>query len=106
MARAEFSKKTKLAAFERAKGQCEDCAKKLRPGDIEYDHIIEDYFDGGNDLDNCSVKCKSCHVKKTKDNAKVIAKSRRLRAQTAGIKKRGGFRGWRKLDGTLVWNKE
>jgi len=103
MARLEFSKTTKRAAWDRAAGHCENCTKPSRPGDVEYDHIIEDYFDGGNGLDNCRVLCKSCHSGKTKKNAPVIAKSRRLRDKNAGIKKRSSFRGWRKFNGDIVW---
>ena len=41
--RQEFSRKIKAEAFARAKGKCENCGVKIRPGNgPEYDHIIPD----------------------------------------------------------------
>ena len=37
MPRSEFSPKVKVAAFERAKGRCENCRARLG-GVVEYDH--------------------------------------------------------------------
>ena len=109
--RQEFSKKTKLAAFARAKGHCEECGRKLITGDIEYDHVIPCTFGGTNSLSNCRVLCRSlCHKGKSAADAPRIAKSNRVRAKhLGGATKSGrpfpGGRGskWkRKMDGTVV----
>lgn len=112
MSRKEFSAKTKLAAWERAGHHCEECLVLIRPGNgPEYDHIIEDYYDGGNSLDNCKVLCIGCHKAKTKQRAPVLAKSRRLLKKQAGItrnkKKIGnrGFTSWRNFAGEIVTKK-
>lgn len=103
--RQEFSKKTKMAAWQRCKGHCEECGKKIRPGDgPEYDHDREAFFEGSNDLENCRVLCTPCHSVKTSDRAPVIAKSRRHIVRAAKAKTpRQGFRGWRKFNGDVVY---
>src|SRR5690606_14219188 len=66
--RQEFSRKTKAEAFARAKGKCESCGVKIRPGNgPHYDHRIPDAVDGGTDLSNCQVLCNACHGVKTDD---------------------------------------
>lgn len=84
--RAEFSRKTKAEAFARANGKCENCGVKIRPGiGPEYDHIIPDAVDGGNDLSNCKVLCFNCHGAKsnTKDKPE-IARTKRVRDKHIG----------------------
>ena len=108
MARSEFTKKTKLEAWKRCEGFCEcGCQQKII-GIPEYDHIIEDAIDGGNDLENCMVMSKKCHALKTKERRPEIDKTRRISEKNAGVRKRKGrpipgskASGWRKkMDGT------
>ncbi len=105
--RAEFSRKTKAEAFARAKGKCESCGVKIRPGiGPEYDHIIPDAVDGGNDLSNCKVLCKNCHGSKTaKSDVPEIARTYRVRDKhiNAKPKSQRGFKGWRNFRGDIVW---
>ena len=61
MKRQEFSKATKLLAWERANGRCEKCTAKLFTSNVEFHHEIEDTFDGGNSLLNCMCVCRICH---------------------------------------------
>jgi 5-methylcytosine-specific restriction protein A len=85
--REEFSKKVKVAAFERAKGHCEKCTAFLMPGKFHYDHRIPAAFDGPATLDNCRVLCLACHsVKTCKEDVPLIARSKRIRAKHAGAK--------------------
>jgi 5-methylcytosine-specific restriction protein A len=79
--RQEFSRKTKAEAFARAKGKCESCSVKIRPGvGPEYDHIIPDAVDGGNDLSNCKVLCFNCHgIKSDTKDKPEIAKTKAIR---------------------------
>lgn len=90
--RHEFSKRTRLEAFTRCGGKCEACGSILRPGHVEYDHDKPAAFSGGNSLANCRVLCRGCHGEKTfQRDIPAIAKSNRIRAREAGIKKRSTF---------------
>ena len=105
--RSEFSRKTKAEAFARANGKCEGCGVKIRPGNgPEYDHRIPDAVGGGNSLSNCVVLCFNCHGAKTqKADVPEIARTKRIRDKhTGALSKRSGFKGWRKFDGTIVFN--
>ena len=102
--RREFPTKVKVAAFDRCGGRCEQCTALLL-GRCEYDHRIPDALDGEPTLANCVVLCRGCHaIKTTKTDVPAIAKSKRVRANHAGARdKRGGFRGWRRFDGSVVY---
>lgn len=106
--RQEFSSKVKLAAWRRSGGYCEcGCHVKIIPGDgPEYDHRLEDFFDGPPTLENCVVLRTTCHKAKGKERAPVIAKARRLEKKRAGIGKPRSRLSHptlkRKLDGTVV----
>lgn len=88
--RAEFSKKTKLARFEHAKGHCEDCGCKII-GSAEYDHVIEDTLTHDNSFENCRCLCKKCHSRKTKKNRPQIDKTRRIYEKRAGVRSKRPF---------------
>jgi 5-methylcytosine-specific restriction enzyme A len=104
MKRQEFSAKIKVAAFERAKGHCQECTRKLSPGDIHYDHIIPCASGGDASLNNCAVLCRSCHAWKTTDrDIPAIAKGKRVRLRHIGARRMGSFRGWRKMNGQVVY---
>jgi 5-methylcytosine-specific restriction protein A len=111
MNRREFSAKTKLQAFERAKGKCEgkDCGARLMPGRYQYDHIVAAWAGGEPTLDNCAVLCIVCHgVKTSKIDKPQAAKSVRIRKRNAGIKKKSRFacskdsKFKKKMDGSVV----
>ena len=98
--RTEFSAKTKTRRWEHAGGCCEECGKRIRPGDgPEYDHDKPAFYGGGNDFDNCRCLCKACHSLKTVAyNSHEMPKSRRLIRQGAGVRSKA-LRG-RPLAGT------
>jgi 5-methylcytosine-specific restriction protein A len=87
--RREFTAKTKLAAWERSGGNCENCGVKIYAGmGPEYDHAIRCELGGTNDLDNCRVLCRNCHGAKTYGrDIPEAAKGKRLRKSRAGIDK-------------------
>jgi 5-methylcytosine-specific restriction endonuclease McrA len=75
-----------------AMGKCESCGSILRPGHFDYDHDKPDAFGGSNALANCRVLCSGCHGTKTSQvDIPAIAKSNRIRARQAGIKKPSKF---------------
>jgi 5-methylcytosine-specific restriction endonuclease McrA len=65
LSRQEFPTKIKDKAFARAAGKCQKCGVALRPGKIEYDHILPDALGGKPELSNCQCVCQSCHKAKT-----------------------------------------
>lgn len=101
--RAEFTKQTKLQAWRRARGRCEHCTGLLAGKVAHYDHINPDAFSGDRDLSNCQVLCVNCHDHKTHQvDIPAIAKSNRLRATHAGIRRDRTIRAWRNFSGEIV----
>ena len=108
--RAEFTRTTRLAAWDRCGGKCDGCGRKIFPGDgPEYDHRIPAEQGGDNALGNCQMLCRGCHKAKTRGDMKVIAKSRSVRAKHVGASKprqimpgSKASRWKRKVDGTVV----
>lgn len=92
--RHEFSKATKLAAWDRCKGHCEcGCDQKIITP--EYDHYpIPASLDGPATLDNCRVLDKRCHrVRTAKIDNPALSKSQRIYEKRANARARGrGFR--------------
>jgi 5-methylcytosine-specific restriction protein A len=102
--RREFTKRIKLERWQHAKGLCEGCGCRLSPGRFHYDHDLPDALGGEPTFDNCRVLCTACHGAKTGGrDIPAIAKSNRTRNRHLGIKKRTTFRGWRRMDGTVVF---
>ena len=111
--RREFTPQTKLAAWKRCGGYCECDAhkgKKHRILSARYDHIVPDWLGGDNSLGNCQVLDLRCDKVKTYDtDIPAIAKSKRIEAKRAGLKRKGrplagtkasGIR--KRMDGTVV----
>ena len=91
MARKEFNKKVRLAAFARANGCCEKCTRKFIGEVPNYDHILPDALGGEPTLENCQVLCAACHSVKTgKEDVPRIRKSDRQRAAAIGAKVKNG----------------
>ena len=86
-ARSEFTKATKLAAFQRSGGHCEKCGAKLYPAQFEYHHDLECTYGGAAGAENCLVLCKTCHRLITRQRTADIAKSNRVRDRHLGIKR-------------------
>lgn len=101
--RNEFTKAIKLQAWRRAAGRCEKCSTLLAGKQVAYDHINPDVFSGCNDLSNCQVLCLSCHAEKTyKHDIPTIAKSSRIMARHAGLRKERKILAWRNFSGEIV----
>lgn len=90
MSRREFTAKVKLAAWERSGGRCEcgGCDQQKVIGVPEYDHNIPAAIGGPATLDNCRVFRRECHaLKTTRTDVPQIAKTKRIIAKRAGIKR-------------------
>ena len=97
MARAEFTKKTKLQAWERCKGICECGCRQKIIGGVEYDHHpVPASLGGSNDLENCRVLMKKHHRVITAEvDQPALSKSQRIYEKRAGVRKPKG-RGFQK----------
>lgn len=101
--RQEFKPKIKIAAFQRAEGRCERCRALLCPGKFRYNHRIPDQLGGEPTLENCEVLCLGCDSEQTyKIDIPAIAKSKRVRARHAGVRKPRTIMTWRRFDGSVV----
>jgi len=119
--RREFTAKQKLAMWERAKGRCEECGRKivgkLKPA---YDHSTPDAVSDKSKpltIDDGRCLCSECHDIKTfrqawgpasRGDVSEIAKTDRLIKKAAGVKRKGrpmpgtkasGLR--KRMDGTV-----
>lgn len=91
MTRAEFTKATKLARFDHAKGHCETCGQRI-VGVAEYDHAVPCAVGGDNSFENCRVMCKRCHRLKTSTiDVPQISKSVRIYEKRAGVRTKRPF---------------
>lgn len=89
MTRREFSTKVMLAAYERSRGLCEECGAILQVGKFDYDHDVPDALGGEPTLENCKVRCRFCHSRKTaRVDVPQIAKANRQRVRYLGAKSR------------------
>lgn len=86
--RAEFSKATKLAAWERCGGRCEcGCGLKIL-GRPEYHHRVPAALGGSNELENCAVYSVKCHRLQTSEtDVPEISKSQRIFEKRIGLRK-------------------
>lgn len=117
MTRQEFPVSVRKAAWARCNGRCEDCGRELTGGpkdSPQYDHDIPDGLGGKPTLDNCVVRCPSCHLGKTTTrDVPAIAKAKRIEAKRLGLRAEKaaipGSRGskWKKrVDGTVVLRRQ
>lgn len=72
--RREFPAKVKIAAFDRAKGNCEICGLRLTVGKFRYDHKLPDALGGEPTLENCVVQCIACDKPKTADDVRAFGR--------------------------------
>lgn len=117
MKRREFTDKVKLEIFRRAGGpdelRCESkkCRLPIKGRNFEIDHVIEEWERVGDreklTAEDGQLLCFPCHDEKTGKKAGERAHGKRIVKKAAGIskKKSPGFRGWRKMNGDIVWRK-
>ena len=87
-ARSEFTKQTKLEAWQRADGHCEGCGQAFGERRPEYDHQKSAAMGGDNSLENCKVLCPKCHRAKTLiEDMPTIWKSNAIREKRAGLRR-------------------
>ena len=84
-----------LRAWSRQDGLCAMCGSALRPMKTANDHILPLDLGGKTEFENLQILCKTpCHIIKTAQDIKRIAKARRLRTPRKAPKRKlqsGGF---------------
>lgn len=102
------SRAEKVAAWNAVNGICQLCGKPvpLEGEGVQYDHEQMREISGDDSVANLRPTHTRCHIEKTAtEDAPLMAKVRRQEALTRPkVRKAGGFRGWRKMDGTIVWS--
>lgn len=89
-----------LRVTDRQNGHCKECTATTG---LDADHI-EPLADGGEHREsNLQMLCTKHHRLKTAREAMERATVRRKKSKHQ-IKKRSSFRGWRKMNGEIVWN--
>lgn len=102
---AAIPPRVRLRVFERHGGVCALSGRKIRVGDAwDLDHRVPLIMGGRHAEDNLQPVLKDAHREKTKADVAAKAKADRIRARHLGIAKpKSGFRGWRRMNGEIVW---
>jgi len=88
MKRVEFPGKVRVAAWERCRGLCENCTRRLSPGDVYFEHLVPAGLTGQATLENCGVYCRSCWTEKTRTyDLPTVAKAKRQQIHFLGAKR-------------------
>lgn len=109
--RERLTKKQIKELFLRQDGRCVFCTQSLQvkghmPVEFIDEHMIPLSIGGSNALENRALLCKPCAGTKTKVEATERAKGNRaFEKLVLGNRKKSGFRGWRKMNGDIVWKK-
>ena len=86
-------------------GHCPECTRHLVTSNITRDHIKALIFGGENREKNLRLICTDpCSLKKSGEETSRKAKADRTLNSHLGIKKPGGFRGWRNFRGSAIYN--
>src|SRR6185369_8067700 len=94
-----------IRLFEAAKGLCQQCGAKFKPGGWDADHRVRLRDGGENRENNLQLLCKPCHRAKTGQENSLQAQANRIKVISYGIKKKPRRLLSRKMDGTVKrWN--
>lgn len=104
--RKSLTRNQRAELFLQWKGVCHLCGIRIqaeRGETWEVEHVEAREISGRDDWDNLRPAHVKCHKVKTAKDKAIIAKCNAVRNKHLGIKKRSGFKGWRKMDGTIVY---
>ena len=88
MNRTEFSKRVRLAVWQRSNGHCEQCGIKIVAGlGPEYHHVLEAALGGEATEENALCVCIPCHRGLTRSRRFEMDKTRRVAEKHAGLRK-------------------
>ena len=76
--RRALTPKRRAELFSKQGGKCQNCKRKIRPGERwDLDHRVALENQGSNDDSNLQVLCQNCHGAKTPEDHKEAATNRR-----------------------------
>ena len=104
--RKSLTRNQRAELFLEHKGVCHLCQLRIQAerGEAwEVEHVEAREISGRDDWDNLRPEHVKCHKVKTAKDKAIIAKCNAVRNKHLGIKKRSGFKGWRRMDGTVVY---
>jgi 5-methylcytosine-specific restriction protein A len=102
---AKIPDRVRVRVKVRANDCCQNCGHRVRYGG-EVDHTKALVNGGENREGNLRFLCKNCHAAKSQQDVALKSRAHKTQVRMANLarKKSGGFRGWRKFDGTIVWS--
>jgi 5-methylcytosine-specific restriction endonuclease McrA len=107
--RKSLTRNQRAELFLEHSGRCYLCGCIINAGRgeaWEVEHVEAREISGRDDWANLRPAHVDCHKVKTKEDKAIIAKCNRVRNKHLGIRKRTSFRGWRKMNGDIVFNKQ
>lgn len=84
--RGRMTTRMKLAIFERERGLCMICGKKLRSGEIIFEHVRALELGGSDTAENIRLTCVPCAREKTRDDHSRAAKAKRVKSKHLGLR--------------------
>jgi 5-methylcytosine-specific restriction endonuclease McrA len=103
------TKAQKVAAWNRANGICWWCGKPVAADgpDVEWDHEVPRGLSADDSTDNLAPLHVHCHDRKTygEDIPRIAKAKRQSKLTQPKQRKPGGFKGWRKMNGEIVWRR-
>lgn len=107
--RKTLTDQQKAKLFLERHGCCRECGRRLGPADKWIvEHVIALENGGTNDWDNLGITCEWCKPKKDAADHAKAAKTRSVATNHVvprSERKRQGFSGWKRFDGSIVWRK-
>jgi 5-methylcytosine-specific restriction protein A len=95
--------RVRLRVFDRAKGHCQSCTRKIMGGDAwQADHVKAIINGGQNREANLQLLCGWCHAEKTRSDVGEKAATYRKRSRDRGIKKPRSITRWRGFDNRII----
>lgn len=104
--RPKLSKREKAAIWNAQNGLCPRCLKPVAFAglDVQYDHDDPREISGDDSQANLVALHTWCHADKTssEDRPRITKAHRQEKLTRPKERKRGGFRQWRRFDGSIV----
>lgn len=102
--RRALTPKRRAELFSKQGGKCQNCKRKIRPGERwDLDHRVALINQGNNDEENLQVLCQNCHAAKTpRDHAEAATSRRKYIKNTVPSRfRKRGFGFSRKFNGDV-----